>query len=359
MLLIDGDLRKQDDTAIIGLRDGAGLREVVSGEKTLKDSLRKLKRSGIWFLGSRRTVKQPASVLANPRLGQLIQGLKKEMDYIIIDTPPCEMFQDAGMLSDWADGILYVVKYDFIPQRRIWEGLSFLGDRNTKILGYVFNCYPESVSEYSYGRYGYGRYGYGRYGNGKYGYGNGPYRQSDEQDIIYEGEEQIPLKVCRGMELMVNEGLLQAGKKGLLPGYGGSRSLLVEFFFDISRDRALKWTEELLDMGYRIVLAHPERYDFAKKQPEALGAFWKRGVILQVNKGSILGELGRRAARTADWLLGRGMAGAVASDAHDPVMRTPDLGEAGRVLDIYYGSDASYVLLERNPGRILEGISKT
>ena len=172
-------------------------------------------------------------------------------------------------------------------------------------------------------------------------------------------EEQIPLKVCRGMELMVNEGLLQAGKKGLLPGYGGSRSLLVEFFFDISRDRALKWTEELLDMGYRIVLAHPERYDFAKKQPEALGAFWKRGVILQVNKGSILGELGRRAARTADWLLGRGMAGAVASDAHDPVMRTPDLGEAGRVLDIYYGSDASYVLLERNPGRILEGISKT
>ena len=140
MLLIDGDFRKQDDTAIIGLRDGAGLREVVSGEKTLKDSLRKLKRSGIWFLGSRRTVKQPASVLANPRLGQLIQGLKKEMDYIIIDTPPCEMFQDAGMLSDWADGILYVVKYDFIPQRRIWEGLSFLGDRNTKILGYVFNC---------------------------------------------------------------------------------------------------------------------------------------------------------------------------------------------------------------------------
>ena len=168
-------------------------------------------------------------------------------------------------------------------------------------------------------------------------------------------EEQIPLKVHRGMELMVNEGLLRAGRKGLLPGYGGGRCLLVEFFFDISRDRALKWTEELLAMGYRIVLAHPERYDFAKRQPEVLEAFWSRGVILQVNKGSILGELGRRAARTADWLLGRGMAGVVASDAHDPVMRTPDLEETGRVLDIYYGSDASYVLLERNPRRILEG----
>ena len=92
-------------------------------------------------------------------------------------------------MSDWADGILYVVKHDLIPQRRIWEGLSFLGGRNAKILGYVFNCYPESVSEYGYGRYGYGRYGYGRYGYGKYGYGNGSYRQSDEQDTVYEGEE--------------------------------------------------------------------------------------------------------------------------------------------------------------------------
>ena len=168
-------------------------------------------------------------------------------------------------------------------------------------------------------------------------------------------EEQIPLKVYRGLELMVNEGLFKAGKKGRLPGYGGGRSLLVEFYFDISRDRALKWTEELLSMGYRIVLAHPERYDFAQRRPETLEAFWDRGVILQINKGSILEELGRRAARTADWILGRGMAGAVASDAHDPVLRTPDLEEVGRVLDIYYGSGASHVLLERNPGRILEG----
>ena len=109
------------------------------------------------------------------------------MDYIIIDTPPCEMFQDAGMLSDYADGILYVVKYDFIPQRRIWEGLSFLGGRSARILGYVFNSYPDSVSEYGYGRYGYGRYG--RYGYGKYGYGGGSYRQPYGQKNAYEEEE--------------------------------------------------------------------------------------------------------------------------------------------------------------------------
>lgn len=168
-------------------------------------------------------------------------------------------------------------------------------------------------------------------------------------------EEEIPLEVCRGMELMVNESLLRAGQKGPLPGYSGGSCLLVEFLFDISGTLALKWTEELQAMGYRIVLAHPERYDFAKRQPEALEDFVRRGVILQVNKGSILGELGRRAARTADWLLGRGLVGLVASDAHDPVLRTPDLEETARVLDIYYGSNASHILLERNPARILKG----
>ena len=45
----------------------------------------------------------------------------------------------------------------------------------------------------------------------------------------------------------------------------------------------------------------------------------------------------------------------MASDAHDPVLRTPDLEETARVLDIYYGSSASRILLERNPARILEG----
>ena len=38
-------------------------------------------------------------------------------------------------------------------------------------------------------------------------------------------EEQIPLEVYRGMELMVNESLLAAGRKGPLPGYGGTQRL--------------------------------------------------------------------------------------------------------------------------------------
>ncbi len=164
---------------------------------------------------------------------------------------------------------------------------------------------------------------------------------------------RIPLYVAEGMELLVNEALIKWGRKHRLPGINGSRWLLVEFYFDISLSRALRMADELTALGYRLVLAHPERYDLARRMPENLNAFYERKFLLQVNKGSILQEFGRKAFRAADWMLTRGIAGAVASDAHDPVLRTSDLEDVADILDMYYGRDAAEVLLERNPGRII------
>ena len=164
---------------------------------------------------------------------------------------------------------------------------------------------------------------------------------------------KIPLKVVGGMELLVNEALIKWARENRLPGINGSRWLLVEFYFDISLSRALRMADELAALGYRLILAHPERYGLARRSPEDLRAFYDRNIILQVNKGSILQEFGRKAFRAADWMLSAGIAGAVASDAHDPVLRTPDMEDAADVLEMYYGRDAAEVLMERNPGRIV------
>ena len=170
VLLIDGDLRKQDDARLVGRRGGAGLAEAVRGDQPAGELIRRNRKSGMWFLGGNRPMKQPASVLSSPDLNRVIRELREKMDYIIIDSPPCGMFQDAGILADCADGILYVVKYDCVSRGKIREGISSLQGRNAVFLGYAFNEYPESSSEYGYGRYGYGAYGQGKYGYG-YGYG--------------------------------------------------------------------------------------------------------------------------------------------------------------------------------------------
>ena len=181
VLLIDGDLRKQDIAPALGLKDGAGIKEAAEGKRSPMELVRKTKKSGIWFLGGKKRESHPAPILSSEGFMLFMDYMRKEMDIIILDSPPCEMFQDAGILADYADSILYVVKYDSVSLSRIWEGISFLREKNAQFMGYVFNSYPESAGEYGYGRYGYGKYGYGKYGYGRYGYGKYGYGKSSEK----------------------------------------------------------------------------------------------------------------------------------------------------------------------------------
>ena len=162
-------------------------------------------------------------------------------------------------------------------------------------------------------------------------------------------EEKIPLKVCRGMEWLVNDRLLRYIRERKLPTINGGGYLLVEFWFDSSRRYVMSALEKLSEAGYKLVLAHPERYDFVRRSPEILIELYRQEIILQVNKGSLRGEFGRGAFRAADYMLAKGLAGAVASDAHDPVLRSPELEETARILDLHYGGDASEILLEETP----------
>lgn len=171
-------------------------------------------------------------------------------------------------------------------------------------------------------------------------------------------EEMIPLNVYRGMEWLADDSLLAYIRERRLPTINGSGYLLVEFYFDSSRRYVTSALEKLSEAGYRLILAHPERYDFARRYPESLIELYRKEIVLQVNKGSLLGEFGRRAFRAADYMLAKGLAGAVASDAHDPVLRSPDLDETARILDLHYGSDASEILLEETPLYILKNHNK-
>lgn len=170
VLLIDGDLRKQDDARMMGLRPqwNGGLEAALKGTRPLSKMIRRNKKTNIYFLGGSKPVKQPAGMLSGRNIQRLLDTLRRQVDYIIIDTPPCGMFQDAGIFAEYADGILYVVRYDYVPQQEVQAGFSSLQGRGAVFLGYVFNYYPEISSEYGYGKYGHGSYGYGKYGYRKY-----------------------------------------------------------------------------------------------------------------------------------------------------------------------------------------------
>ena len=166
--------------------------------------------------------------------------------------------------------------------------------------------------------------------------------------------EHVPLRLYTGMEVFVTEQTPRHLREGRLLTLGGSRYLLVEFGFDEEPDFADRMLGELLEAGVVPVVAHPERYHFVQPQPECLLRWAEMGCALQVNKGSLLGRFGRRAAQAARWCLGEGCVHLLGSDAHSPWRRTPRMEEAWTYTADFDSPEIADFLLRDNPRRILE-----
>ena len=135
-------------------------------------------------------------------------------------------------------------------------------------------------------------------------------------------QEGIPLGIHPGAEVFCTPELDRLLDRRQLQTLGGGRYLLVEFYFDESAEFMEQCFRAIRRRGLVPVAAHPERYDAVQRDPYMVRRWFERGVVIQLNKGSILGRLGRRAQDTALWLLERGLAHAAASDAHRPTVRT-------------------------------------
>lgn len=77
--------------------------------------------------------------------------------------------------------------------------------------------------------------------------------------------------------------------------------------------------------------------------------------MLQVNKGSILGEFGKKCREMAIRIMDDGIVQVIASDAHDSLHRTPQMDELIHYLEQRYTSMEIKMWLSENPSRILKG----
>ncbi len=64
------------------------------------------------------------------------------------------------------------------------------------------------------------------------------------------------------------------------------------------------------------VLAHPERYSFVQKEPELINDLIEKGVLMQANYGSILGQYGEKAEVIVRKFLEANMIHFLGSDVH-------------------------------------------
>jgi protein-tyrosine phosphatase len=134
---------------------------------------------------------------------------------------------------------------------------------------------------------------------------------------------------------------------------GESRYVLVEFNLADSPREALRPLGDLLDRGWRPLLAHPERYRYFWRYPADLAEIAAMGVLLQVTGGSLIGEFGREAQALGERLVRADLTAVVATDAHHAWRRRPNLAEARARLTELVGAEAAERLTSTNPAAML------
>lgn len=183
VLLIDWDLRSPSVARMLRLQhEDNGLADFLSGQLPARAVIHSTHVANLSVISGKkasRTIYQTTTAMDRATI--LIENVRREYDYVIIDTPPCSLLADATELAELADCAILVVRQDFASQEQILDAVQRLSDSRLATIGCVLNG-TDSANSHSYGNgYGYG-YGYGyAYGYG-YGYGYGKEEASAEEE---------------------------------------------------------------------------------------------------------------------------------------------------------------------------------
>lgn len=159
VLVIDCDLRKPSIHKLLDLplQEGKGLVPVLLGEVEAKAGIVVMEGTGIHILPG-GPVPNPSELLGSEKMANLLAGLEPDYDYILLDTPPACLFNDAVALSKYTDGIIYVVKQGFVKVDTIYLTLVNFKNINARILGCVLNGIKYKKAGMGYKYYHYDRY---------------------------------------------------------------------------------------------------------------------------------------------------------------------------------------------------------
>ena len=133
-IVIDLDTRKPRIHNIFGVEKNNGIVEYLAG-KIDKNTLIKHTEFGVDVITVGSNVANPVTLLESKKLKDLIEELKEEYNYILIDTPPLTACNDASIISKFADGVVFNVAINKGKKKEIKGSIDQLKDAGAEIIG--------------------------------------------------------------------------------------------------------------------------------------------------------------------------------------------------------------------------------
>lgn len=158
-------------------------------------------------------------------------------------------------------------------------------------------------------------------------------------DVVQEAAEPFGIDVLSGYEVVLTPDLPNRLSRAEPITLAGSMAILVELPHTVWPTYTETTLFNLLSVGYRPLLAHPERYLTFQRDPDFGIRMAEQGIGLQVTTSAINGLFGKPTQKLVDrWLLA-GAVQVVASDAHSVGRRMTEIPAALQRLERLVGAD--------------------
>lgn len=139
VLLADADFRRPRVAKIFGVDPSYGLCGAIQGTADVHEAVLPSGVENLWLLPSGPRPANPSELLGSQRFREIIEQLRDDYDYVLIDTPPVLAVTDPCVVAPRVDGVVLLIRItkDVRPHaRRTMESLHELG---ANILGVVVN----------------------------------------------------------------------------------------------------------------------------------------------------------------------------------------------------------------------------
>ena len=165
VVLVDLDIRKATLSHHFHTHSAGVTNYLADPAVTVDDIVRTQERFDI--IGAGMSAPNPAELLMDRRLDELMAELRKRYDYVIADNVPVGIIADAAIANRVADMTVFVVRAGKLDRRQLPDLEKLYQDRKLNNMALVLNGVDPKRPGCGYGYgYGYGHYGYG-YGYGK------------------------------------------------------------------------------------------------------------------------------------------------------------------------------------------------
>jgi tyrosine-protein kinase Etk/Wzc len=155
VLLIGADIRNPKFGEYIDVPSLGLTNYLSSNDKNVQDYIIKHKGyENFFILPSGVIPPNPAELLMGKKVDQLFAELKKEYDYIIVDTAPVSLVTDTLLIAKNADTFVYVMRANVLEKRMLSIANTFYKEKKLPNMCIVLND-TDSTKGYGYG-YGYG-----------------------------------------------------------------------------------------------------------------------------------------------------------------------------------------------------------